>query len=248
MEVERGVVYVLVNTSMPGLVKIGFTMDTAEARARELSSHTGVPTPFKVAWATERIPNPQAVEREVHDRLVSKRANSGREFFRITSTKAISIIEELVGDEHHLAVEAKRIAEDERRKLAIERQHRAVQESIKQRLTEQHRLFSEPHRIREHSKTMDVLVYTLIIGVPAGHFLHREYGLTWWAPIGAYFVLWFWLETREKKVPDPRIEIGYNQVAVDCFKCQERVFIDSRFVQDNPKMKCSCPKCNEHLL
>jgi hypothetical protein len=243
MEVELGVVYVLTNASMPGLVKIGFTMLTAEARARELSSHTGVPTPFKVAWATERIPNPQAVERRVHDRLVSLRTNSGREFFRITSNKAISIIEEMAGDHHHLAVEAKRIAEIERQKLAIDRQHREVQNSIKQKLTQKHRSM-----ISVRSKTEDVLVYALMIAVFAGYHLHQQYGLTWWVPIGAYFGLWIWLETREKNVPDLRIEIGYNQVAVNCFKCENRVFIDSRFVLDNPKVKCSCPKCNEHLL
>ena len=243
MEVELGVVYVLTNASMPGIVKIGFTMLTAEARARELSSHTGVPTPFKVAWATERIPNPQAVERRVHDRLVSLRTNSGREFFRITLNKAISIIEEIAGDDHHLAVEAKQIAENERRKIENDRQHRAVQNSIKQRLTEKHRSM-----ISVRSRTEDVLVYASIFGVTTGYYLHQQYGLTWWVPIGALLGLWIWLEKREKKVPDPRIEIGHNQVVVDCFKCENRVFIDSRFVLHNPQVKCSCPKCNEHLL
>jgi hypothetical protein len=40
------IVYVLTNEAMPGLVKIGLTTDSVEARLTQLSSHTGVPLPF----------------------------------------------------------------------------------------------------------------------------------------------------------------------------------------------------------
>ena len=38
------------NPAMPGLVKVGFTTDTPDVRARELYT-TGVPLPFKVEFA-----------------------------------------------------------------------------------------------------------------------------------------------------------------------------------------------------
>jgi hypothetical protein len=47
---REGFVYILMNPSMPGLVKIGLTEDTAEARAASLSSASGVPTRFTVVY------------------------------------------------------------------------------------------------------------------------------------------------------------------------------------------------------
>ncbi len=44
----NGYVYVLMNSSMRGLVKIGKTEREPEERAKELSASTGVPTPFMV--------------------------------------------------------------------------------------------------------------------------------------------------------------------------------------------------------
>src|SRR5579864_8404939 len=43
-----GYVYVLSNPCMPGLLKIGFTERNVEARAKELSSATGVPAGYDV--------------------------------------------------------------------------------------------------------------------------------------------------------------------------------------------------------
>lgn len=50
--IEPGHIYILVNPSMEGLVKIGKTTRDPESRARELSQATGVPTPFYVAFST----------------------------------------------------------------------------------------------------------------------------------------------------------------------------------------------------
>jgi len=78
-----GYVYCLTNESMPGIVKIGMTMDDPEERARELSSVTGVPTPFRVA-ISKRIVNPAMKETAVHDLLTALgfRVNDRREFFK----------------------------------------------------------------------------------------------------------------------------------------------------------------------
>jgi hypothetical protein len=45
-----GYLYVLVNSSMPGLVKVGKTARSPTQRADELSGVTGVATPFIVAF------------------------------------------------------------------------------------------------------------------------------------------------------------------------------------------------------
>ena len=60
-EVREGFVYVLTNTSMPGLIKLGFTTQSPPKRAEQLSHETPVPTPFKVAcyW---RVKDPYVLE------------------------------------------------------------------------------------------------------------------------------------------------------------------------------------------
>src|SRR5688572_6679317 len=45
-----GYLYVLINPSLPGLVKIGKTNRDPEQRAAELSAATGVPTPFVLVY------------------------------------------------------------------------------------------------------------------------------------------------------------------------------------------------------
>ncbi len=83
----RGWVYVLTNPSMPGLVKVGMTRGTPEARARELSRSTGVPRSFAVV-ASARVRDPEAVEAAVHAALAGRRVNSRREFFRVGKREA----------------------------------------------------------------------------------------------------------------------------------------------------------------
>ena len=79
---SEGYIYCLTNACMPDLVKIGMTMDDPEIRAAELSSVTGVPSPFQVA-ISKRIVNPREKERALHELLSSLgfRVNNKREFF-----------------------------------------------------------------------------------------------------------------------------------------------------------------------
>ena len=50
MENAKGYVYVMINPSCEGLVKIGKTTKDPEERAKDLSSATGVATPFIVVY------------------------------------------------------------------------------------------------------------------------------------------------------------------------------------------------------
>ena len=83
-------VYVLTNASMPGLVKVGWTKDL-EARVRKLSSVTGVPTPFVVAWACQAAS--PTIEALAHERLAWCRVSGRREFFRCDVAAAVRAIE-----------------------------------------------------------------------------------------------------------------------------------------------------------
>jgi hypothetical protein len=80
--IEEGYVYCMINDAMPGLVKIGMTCDDPEARARELSSATGVPFPFRV-MVSKKVVDPRAKEAALHELLsaLGFRVNEKREFF-----------------------------------------------------------------------------------------------------------------------------------------------------------------------
>lgn len=88
-----GFVYVLINAAMPGLVKVGKTEREPGARAQELSSETGIPTPFAVAY-DEWFEDCAAAERHVHALLESsgRRVADNREFFCVSVKFAIDAI------------------------------------------------------------------------------------------------------------------------------------------------------------
>ncbi len=86
------IVYVLTNSAMPGLVKIGkTTQDEVDQRMKQLFS-TGVPVPFECAFAC-RVPDANVVERALHHAFGQTRINPTREFFRIEPERVISILQ-----------------------------------------------------------------------------------------------------------------------------------------------------------
>lgn len=92
---EAGFIYVLVNPSMPGIVKIGKTTRSPIARARELGSASGVPTPFMLIYHLEVV-DCQKAEQYVHERLeaAGRRVAGNREFFSVAPTDAIVLVQE----------------------------------------------------------------------------------------------------------------------------------------------------------
>jgi hypothetical protein len=87
-----GLVYVLTNPGMPGLVKIGFTTRTMEERLAELSAATGVPKAFVVEAVFEHS-SPASLERAAHRALSEKRFSSDREFFDCSTEEAIAVVQ-----------------------------------------------------------------------------------------------------------------------------------------------------------
>lgn len=88
-----GYVYVLVNSSMLGLVKVGKTTKLPAERAEELSRATGVATPFIVAFAQHFL-DCDAAEKFVHTELQrhGMRCANNREFFRADATDVIRAV------------------------------------------------------------------------------------------------------------------------------------------------------------
>jgi hypothetical protein len=88
---EPGIVYILTNPAMPGLVKIGKTSRLeVQTRLNELYS-TGVPVPFECAYAG-RVADETAVERAFHQAFGPYRINLKREFFQIEPDQAIALL------------------------------------------------------------------------------------------------------------------------------------------------------------
>lgn len=91
-----GYLYLLVNSAMPGLVKIGFTKRSVAERVMELSTASGVPIPFVCAYHVS-VQNPVAAEACIHKELQAFRCADNREFFRIDPTEAIERIQSVFG-------------------------------------------------------------------------------------------------------------------------------------------------------
>ena len=91
---EYGIVYLLTNPVMPGLVKIGMTaQEDIDKRMKELYT-TGVPVPFECQFACRVNKNDcLKIERALHKAFEPQRVNANREFFRIQVEQAKAILE-----------------------------------------------------------------------------------------------------------------------------------------------------------
>lgn len=85
-----GYVYVLSNESMPGLVKIGKSINGGHRRAQDLFV-TGVPSQFRVEFEIY-VDDPSFLETAAHEHLGGYRVNGNREFFRCPVSDAILAI------------------------------------------------------------------------------------------------------------------------------------------------------------
>lgn len=88
---EEGYVYVMINPSLEGLLKIGRTKRDPNERAKELSAATGVATPFYVAYKTYFL-DCETVEEFLHEKLAQYRLTENREFFKAPLDTAIEAI------------------------------------------------------------------------------------------------------------------------------------------------------------
>ena len=85
----EGIVYVLTNSAMDDIIKIGRT-DNLQQRMRSLYT-AGVPAPFTCYYAA-RVAEAEQVERNVHEIFANERVNKQREFFSTDPHRAALVI------------------------------------------------------------------------------------------------------------------------------------------------------------
>jgi hypothetical protein len=94
---KKGYVYILINPSLEGLVKIGKTTRSSESRASEISRGSGVPTAYNVA-CEELVCDCEAVEKRLHQMFRTHRVNPNREFFRVPLKEAVRALHEVAAE------------------------------------------------------------------------------------------------------------------------------------------------------
>lgn len=96
---EHGWIYVLVNSTMPGLAKVGRTTRAPLERVAELSAATGVATPFVLAFDQE-FADCVLAERLIHAELDRRglRLSSAREFFRGPPSEIVRVVLEVAAE------------------------------------------------------------------------------------------------------------------------------------------------------
>lgn len=91
MDDSKEFIYVMINPSMPRVVKIGKTTRSAEDRAKELSGSSSIPTPFIVIYE-RTVENCALAEAFIHAKLDQYRVSENREFFSISPAVAINTV------------------------------------------------------------------------------------------------------------------------------------------------------------
>lgn len=92
MNDKQGIVYILSNEAMPGLLKIGLTTrKDLSARLRELYT-TGVPVPFRCEYACQ-VEDCGKVEDALHQAFSTDRVNPNREFFKVSLNRIVPLLE-----------------------------------------------------------------------------------------------------------------------------------------------------------
>ena len=76
----KGYIYVLSNESMPGVFKVGRSINGGATRAKQIYQ-TGVPTPFQIEFEI-LVNEPCDTEILIHEELAEYRVSPDREFFK----------------------------------------------------------------------------------------------------------------------------------------------------------------------
>lgn len=85
-----GIIYIVVNEAMPGIVKVGLTQGDLADRIKQLD-HTSVPLPFECFYAA-RVNNVEFVEKQLHDAFADYRVRKNREFFEVSPERVVSAL------------------------------------------------------------------------------------------------------------------------------------------------------------
>ncbi len=90
-----GYIYILSNSAMGALLKIGFTCGSVERRVKELSGATGVPGKFVIEFF-QLTDDVEEREAQIHAELASFRYNGNREFFSLPFDDAVAAVKRCI--------------------------------------------------------------------------------------------------------------------------------------------------------
>ena len=93
-EQKQGIVYILSNQAMPGLIKIGSTTENELKNRLSNLYSTGVPFPFECLWAGI-VANHIEIEKLAHDIFADYRVNPKREFFNVKPERVFPLLKKL---------------------------------------------------------------------------------------------------------------------------------------------------------
>ena len=95
-----GYIYCFSNPSMPGILKVGMTERTPEARLSEANASDTwrPPTPYKIEFA-KKVSNPSQKEKTLHTLLeqYTDRIHPRREFFRVSQKEVLKFFDLMDG-------------------------------------------------------------------------------------------------------------------------------------------------------
>ena len=93
----NGFIYILSNSSMPNIFKIGLTTNEVRERISALSGNTAVPTKFNVEKLYEiPVESLRIVEAAAHEILSLKGYHHGKEFFKCELTVCTAAVEDAI--------------------------------------------------------------------------------------------------------------------------------------------------------
>ena len=84
---KKGIIYILQNETVQGLIKIGFTNRDVQKRVKELCT-TGVAAPFTIYYACE-VYNAEKEEDWVHDIFADRRPRANKEWFDVSPERVV---------------------------------------------------------------------------------------------------------------------------------------------------------------
>ena len=131
----KGYIYIMTNTQLRNLVKIGFATDV-ERRRKQLST-TALPEPYEVYATYQTSGNLE--DKKLHDlidRLGKCRVNKNREFFKMNKEKAYALLEDIAtisGTLNRLKLNknhSSQILDTKKQKAKASRESKSVKEDI----------------------------------------------------------------------------------------------------------------------
>lgn len=156
----NGFIYILSNSSMPNVYKVGLTTNSIKKRIQELNT-TGVPRPFQAEKVFE-IPASKlrTVEQLAHRKLKNRDLHHGKEFFEGSLHDCVTAVEDAIyeiteSESIDLIGEAKKRVQAEQQRRAEEQ--RCKDEEKRRREIEKQRKIELEQKIREANRSIDLL-------------------------------------------------------------------------------------------